>query len=1033
MKIVDFSIKRRVTVSMVLVVIVILGFIAYTKLGLDMFPDLELPYISVVTAYSGVSSEDIEQNITRPLEQWVATVSNVKEVKSISQEGMSIIMVEFESDTNLDFAAQDVRDKLGLFENYLPQGAQKPLVFKFNFADFPIMMYGITGGRRDLKELKEYIDNEVATRLERLDGVASAIVFSPEFAEILINVDKGKLESRGLSINQVERSIQASNINLPSGFLDVNHKEFLIRTIGEFGSTGDIKEVVVGIGQAGEPIFLQDIAEVKETSKEVRNRIRIDGTRGVMMIVTKSSGANTVLVTRQVKELLEQIKPTLDKDLKFSIGWDMSRFIEIMASRNASNILLGSILAMLLILLFLRNLRPTLAIGLAIPLSVITTFVALYLADYTLNLITLAGLALGVGMLVDNSIVVIENIFRHLEEGKTPVEAARVGTSEVGIAIIASTLTTIAVFFPMVFASGISGKLSRGLALTVAFSLLASLFVALTIIPMLASWFFRIKKKRKESKITLGEDQFVRFRNFYEKYLHIVLKRRKLVLLSVLGLFIASLVVAFLLGAEFMPASDRSMIFLKLKMPVGTNLEETDRIIKYVEDQSLTDDNVLSSMVSVGVSEENAQDSASGFNPSGSNEANLMAYLTTSSKRDISDREILEKWRQFFPELKKGKIEFIDIGSSMSGAVGSTSPIEFSLFGRDLRQLEMIAERVKDRISGVKGIRDVTISLEKRKPEIQLNIKKEEASKLGLSPYDISHQVQTYTIGTVVSRLMLGGEERDIRVRLQEEDRDTIEALKKLPIVSPMGVKTYLSQVVDFKPSFGAVKIQRENQVRKVSVNANYVDRDLRSIVKEIIEKTSDISDNLPEGYFYEMGGQYKEMLESFLTMFLALLLSVVLVYAVMASLFENLKFPFIIMFTLPLAFIGVVLLLAITGNNISLVTVMGFIILGGIVVNNGIVMVDYINQLIARGVDRYQAVVTGAATRLRPILITALTTIIGMLPMALSTSEGSEMRSPMAIALIGGLFAATFLTLFVVPILYTYFSKIKTKINQKD
>ncbi len=1033
MKIVDFSIKRRVTVSMVLVVVIILGFIAYTKLGLDMFPDLELPYISVVTAYSGVSSEDIEQNITRPLEQWVATVSNVKEVKSISQEGMSIIMVEFESDTNLDFAAQDVRDKLGLFENYLPQGAQKPLVFKFNFADFPIMMYGITGGRRDLKELKEYIDNEVATRLERLDGVASAIVFSPEFAEILINVDKGKLESRGLSINQVERSIQASNINLPSGFLDVNHKEFLIRTIGEFGSTGDIKEVVVGIGQRGEPIFLRDIAEVKETSKEVRNRIRIDGTRGVMMIVTKSSGANTVLVTRQVKELLEQIKPTLDKDLKFSIGWDMSRFIEIMASRNASNILLGSILAMLLILLFLRNLRPTLAIGLAIPLSVITTFVALYLADYTLNLITLAGLALGVGMLVDNSIVVIENIFRHLEEGKTPVEAARVGTSEVGIAIIASTLTTIAVFFPMVFASGISGKLSRGLALTVAFSLLASLFVALTIIPMLASWFFRIKKKRKESKITLGEDQFVRFRNFYEKYLHIVLKRRKLVLLSVLGLFIASLVVAFLLGAEFMPASDRSMIFLKLKMPVGTNLEETDRIIKYVEDQSLTDDNVLSSMVSVGVSEENAQDSASGFNPSGSNEANLMAYLTTSSKRDISDREILEKWRQFFPELKKGKIEFIDIGSSMSGAVGSTSPIEFSLFGRDLRQLEMIAERVKDRISGVKGIRDVTISLEKRKPEIQLNIKKEEASKLGLSPYDISHQVQTYTIGTVVSRLMLGGEERDIRVRLQEEDRDTIEALKKLPIVSPMGVKTYLSQVVDFKPSFGAVKIQRENQVRKVSVNANYVDRDLRSIVKEIIEKTSDISDNLPEGYFYEMGGQYKEMLESFLTMFLALLLSVVLVYAVMASLFENLKFPFIIMFTLPLAFIGVVLLLAITGNNISLVTVMGFIILGGIVVNNGIVMVDYINQLIARGVDRYQAVVTGAATRLRPILITALTTIIGMLPMALSTSEGSEMRSPMAIALIGGLFAATFLTLFVVPILYTYFSKIKTKINQKD
>ncbi|MCK4761707.1 MAG: efflux RND transporter permease subunit, partial [Candidatus Aminicenantes bacterium] len=902
MKIVDFSIRRRVTISMIVVVIVILGVISFNKLGLDMFPDMEAPFVSVVTNYSGVSSEDMEQNITRPLEQWISTVTNVKEISSISQEAMSIIMVEFESDTNLDFAAQDVRDKIGFLENFLPEGAEKSLVFKFNFSDMPIMMYGITGGKGDLKKLKEYVDNEVATRLERLEGVASAIVFSSEFAEILVNVDKGKLESRGLSITQVERAIQASNINLPSGYLDINHKEYLIRTIGEFKNVAVIKDVVVGIGRMGEPIFLRDIATVSETSKEVRNMTRINGEKGIMMLITKSSGSNSVLVARGVKSTLAEIIPTLDKDLHFNISFDMSRFIEIMASKNAGNILVGGFLAMLLILFFLRNLRPTLAIGFAIPLSVITTFIALYLTGYTLNLITLAGLALGVGMLVDNSIVVIENIFRHLEEGKPALEAARVGTSEVGTAIIASTLTTIAVFFPMMFATGIAGKLSRGLALTVSFALLSSLFVALTIIPMLASWFFKIKKsvkEKKQTRVSLGQDKFIRLRTVYEKYLHTALRRRKTVLISVLLLFVASIVAAVFLGAEFMPKSDQNMIFLRLKMPVGTNLSETNRVMRYLEKQSLTSSEVLSTMVSVGISEQNAQDSASGFNPSGSYEATLMAYLTTSSKRDISDKDVLEQWRRNFPELEKGRIEFVDLASSMGGSSGTISPIELIFFGRDLTKLEKIAERTKAAISDVEGIRDVAISLQKKKPEVQLHIKKEEASKLGLTPYDISSQVQTYTIGTVVSRVMMEGEERDIRVRLDEKDRDTLEALKKLPIFTPMGTRTYLSQVVEFRPSYGAVKIERENQVRKVSVTANYVDRDLSKIIEDVFEKAAPVLSSLPEGYFFEMGGQFKEMMESFQTMLLALLLAIVLVYAVMASQFENLKFPFIIMFTI--------------------------------------------------------------------------------------------------------------------------------------
>ena len=1024
MKIVEFSLRRRVTVSMVVVVVVILGLISFGRLGLDMFPDLELPYISVVTTYSGVASEDIEQTVTRPLEQWVSTVSNVKEIKSVSQEGVSILMVEFESDTNLDFAAQDVRDKIGVFEEFLPDGVSRPLVVKFNFADMPIMMYGITGENWELKRLKDYIDNEVATRLERLDGVASAMVWSPEEAEVLINVDKGKLESRGLSISQIERAVQASNINLPSGYLEENHKEYLIRTIGEFETVAEINDIVVGSGRLGEPIFLRDVAEAVETNKELRSLTRINGAKGIGMVITKSSGANTVLVARAVKKTLERIRPTLDPSLKFVISMDFSRIIEIMSVKSANNILVGGILAMIMIFFFLRNLRPTLAIGIAIPLSVIATFLAMDLAGYTLNLITMGGLALGVGMLVDNAIVVIENIYRHLEEGKSSHAAANAGTSEVGTAIIASTLTTIAVFVPMVFASGVAGKLSQGMALTVAFSLISSLFVALTIIPMMASWLFKVKAGTTGTALTLGKEKFEPVRRIYQKFLEKALARRKLVLFSILGMFVLSLLLASLLGGEFMPETDRSMIFLKLRMPVGTNLDETNRVIQYIEEEALKDPNVISNMVSVGLNEENAQDAASGFNPAGSYEAMIWSYLVTSSDRDISDKAIIESWRRSFPDLEEGKLQSIDIASASMGGSG-TSPIEFSFYGRDLNQLEKIAMEVKEAISEIPGIRDVEISLQKRKPEILLRIRKEEAAKLGLTPYEISRQVQTFTIGTVVSRMFLSGEERDIRVRLKQVDRGSIEDLKQLPIVTPMGSKVYLSQLVTFEKATGAVKIDRENQVRKVSVNANYVDRDLSGLVADILDKSRSITENLPDGYFYEMGGQFKDMQESFKTMFLALLLAVVLVYAVMASQFENLKFPFIIMFTIPLAFIGVVILLAVSGKNVSLPSIMGFIMLAGIVVNNGIVMVDYINQLVAAGVEKYAALVKGAVTRLRPILITALTTICGMLPMALSSTEGAEMRSPMAIALIGGLLASTFLTLFLIPVLYAMFSKI--------
>jgi HAE1 family hydrophobic/amphiphilic exporter-1 len=1031
MKIVDFSLKKKVTMSMVVLVIVILGMISFTKLGLDMLPDMDYPYITVVTTYSGVSSEDIEQNITRPVEQFVSTVSGIKKLQSISLEGQSVIMIEFEWGVNLDFAAQDVRDAIGMYEIYLPKGAQKPFVMKFNFSQMPIIAYGITGGNMSLSKLRDYVDNEVATRLERIEGVASASVFSPETNEIVVSIDKGKLESRSLNINQVEMAIQASNINLPAGYMTENHKEFLLRSIGEFKTLAEIDDILVGMSRSGAPTFLKDIGTVREAPKEARLKLRMNGEPGIMMMLTKSSGANSVLVARQAKKVLAEIEPTLKEGVKFHIWLDMSRIIEMMSNSATTNILEGGILAMLLIFLFLRNLKPTLAIGITIPLSIVVTFIAFYVMGYTLNLITLGGLALGVGMLVDNAVVVIENIFRHLQEGKSPTEAARIGTSEVGLAIAGSTLTTVAVFFPMVFATGIAGRLAQSLAVSVIIALMASLFVALTIVPMLAAWMFRAHKKKGEQTaegiVDLGEDKFNPVRDRYAMWLRKALFKRKKVVIWVSAAFVLSIVIAFFLGKEFMPATDSAMLYMKLSMPVGTNIEETNRILKYLETQSLKDPNVITTFVQVGTSEQNAQDTASGTGAAGSNEAILYAYLKPSGDRKESDKQILERWRKSFPTLENSKIISIDIaGASMMGS--STNPIEVNCYGRDMKQLERIAERIRERMVTVGGIRDVKISLEKSKPELQLHIKKEEASKLGLTPYDIAHQIEAYTIGTVVSRMFVEGEDRDIRVRLNEGDRASLEDLRKLPIQTPLGAKVYLSEVADFKSLFGPVRIDRENMVRKISIGANFVGSNLGAIVNQIKEKTKDITSRLPEGYFTEIAGQYQNMTDTFTTLAFALLISLVLVFAVMASLYESLKFPFINMFTIPLGFIGVVAALAITGHTINMGSIMGLIILGGIAVNNGIVMVDYINQLIGEGMDKLEAVVKGAATRLRPILITSLTTVVGMIPMALQTKNGGEMNAPMAVALIGGLTVTTFLTLVFIPVLYTYFAKIKVK-----
>jgi HAE1 family hydrophobic/amphiphilic exporter-1 len=1025
-KLPEFSVKKKVTMSMMAMILVVLGAISFTRLGLDFFPDLEFPTVSVITTYSGASSTDIENVLTRPLEQVVSSVNRVKKVTSQTSEGVSVISIEFEWGTNLDFAAQDVRDQIGLYKQYLPEEAAEPLVMKFSFSQFPVIFYGITSDIPAMK-LKTIMEDEIAPRLERIDGVASARVFSMDEREILVDIDKASLESRGLTLDQVLMALRAENLNMPAGNIVERYSDILVRTMGEFRNLDDIRRTVVGMTAAGEPVYVADIGEVKDTLKEMRYAARIQRQNGVYLIVSKRSGANTQIASAAVKKAIASLRGTVPGNPVFHVAMDQGDMIEQVTSNTVTNAWQGGLLAILLIFLFLRNWRPTFIISLAIPLSIISTFIALYAAGYTLNLLTLGGLALGIGMLVDNAIVVIENVYRHLEEGQGADQASIEGTSEVGMAITASTLTTIAVFFPMIFASGITGKMTQALGLSIAFSLIASLFVALTVVPLSTSLLFRSKKSLRSIAKAPEERQFAKAKALYRTWLDKALHHRRWVLGGTLLALLVSLAIVPFLGTEFMPAQDMDMIMLKVRMPVGTALAETDRVVGLVEDimSKMPEITMISAQVG-SQAEQDAGDAASVTANAGTHEGLLWVGLVKRDKRKLSDKQILEQIRRKLPSLRGVKFEAIDMSQMMMG--GAAAPVEIKLFGSDLPALKGQADQIVKLISGIDGIRDVTHTLSAGKPEVQIHIDRERAYRLGLSVYQVANTVQTATLGKVATRYREGTDEIDVRLRFQEKYRNSLDEVRSIPLRTASGQTVYLEQVADITAGEGPIVINRENQTRRVSVTANIVGRDLGSVVREIKGRLGGFEKTLPPGYFLEYGGSYEDMQEAFLILAAAFALAVLLVYMVMASQFEHFVHPFIIMFTVPLGVIGVIIGLLITGRTISLAVLVGFILLLGIAVNNGIVMIDYINQLINRGVDKREAILQGSTTRLRAVLLTALTTILGTLPMAFSRSSGSEFRAPLGVVIAFGLTSTTFLTLFIIPVIYSIVNKIHFK-----
>lgn len=1017
------SVNRKIAVSMVICVMLLFGTISFFELGLDLLPELEYPFISVITTYEGVGTSEIELHVTRPIEEAVAMVKNVKTVYSISQESSSTLIIKFDWGTDLGVAVQDIRDKLSYLTDVLPREADDPMVLKYNTEDMPVIFYAVTG-LENTRVLRDYIRDNIETPLNRLDGVAAVYPMGGLEREINVFLDSDKLRGLGLSFEHIRRVIASENLNLSGGHVKEHGVEYIIRTLGEFERLEEISGITIAVFD-GKPVHLKDIATVSDTFKEIRSISRVNGEDCVLLGILKEAGANTVAVVADVKSTVSELITKTPQNITFEPMMDQADFIESAIVATAMNVLEGGILAILMLLVFLRSVRPTVIISLAIPLSIVATFIGMNVADYTFNIMTLSGLALGIGMLVDNAIVVIENTFRHLQEGKPPKEAARIGASEVSSAITASTLTTMAVFVPIALAKGIAGKLAKPLGLTVCIALFASLFVAVTIVPMLSSLIL----SRKHFKGQDNDSKRLSFKRFVDRYrtwLTWALKHRALVLLCSGAAFALSILAISLVGAEFMPKQDNPMALFLFKMAPGTTLERTDAAVKKIENIMRKQSEVVVVGSFIGLSESTKYDVAAGWGAAEVNEAEIMLTLLPKGERVRIADEVVETIRDEAPRIPDADFEYIDMADLMTGSQGGEKPIEIKVFGKDIDRLKEVVAYIQRVCEEVGGLRDIKSTFQEGKPEIRLKIDREKAGQLGLSVHQIAQTVKDAMLGAVASNYRIGGDEFDIRLRLRESDRASEEGVLRIPLSSPLGFCVPLYQIAKVERVTGPIKIERENKERKITLQASTFGRDVGSIISEIKGRLERL--RLPSGYSLEFGGAYQEMVDSFKVLFGALIIAVLLVFMVMAAQFESLVQPFIVMFAIPLGIIGVVVGLLVTNTTLSVPTIMGTIILLGIVVNDAIVMIDYINQLRRRGIAAKEAVINGAAVRLRPILITTMTTVLGILPLSFSTTEGAELRSPMGIAIGFGLTFATLLTLFVIPVIYSVIGRISFK-----
>ncbi len=1051
MQLIEFAIRRRVTIVMCTVAIALFGLVSLSRLKLNLLPDLSYPTITIRTELTGAAPLEVESLVTRPVEEALSIIRNVRQVRSVSRAGQSDVTLEFLWGTDMDLSGIDVREKLDLLQ--LPLEAKRPLLLRFDPASEPVLRLAFlekadqpaNESVERLKSLRRFADDRLKTDLEAVEGSAAVKVSGGYEDEVQVLVDQQKLAQLGLSIDTVTRRIRAENVNLSGGRLEQGMQRYLVRTLNEFESIEQMADSIIA-SRDGQPVYLKDVASVTSGYKDREAITRVDGKEAIELAVYKEGDANTVQLARNVQDRVKALEKNLPEGTEVRTVYDQSTFIAAAIGEVKSAALIGGLLAILVLYAFLRDARATLISGIAIPVSVLGTFVMMYAFDVTLNIMSLGGIALAVGMLVDNAVVVLESIVRKQEHGLDRREAARQGTADVAMAVTAATLTSVAVFFPMVFITGIAGQLFRDQSLTVTFALAFSLVVALTLVPMLAAgrppavaapagpagaraprrvdkllagfasglrWSFALISKGCRLalsplvRVTQGVNRWAD--NHYPDAIRWVLANPVKTIGSAVALFIVTVVLILpRLGTELIPQMSQGEFNVDVRLAPGAPLEQTDRTLLAAERASAGLGNVALAYSVAGTG--NRLDA----NPvdAGENTGRLSMTLQKGSKR-VDEEVAMAGMRDSLDDLPGVQYRF-----SRPALFSMSTPLEVVVSGFDLDRLQSAADKVRDRMAADPRFADVKTTIESGNPEIQIVFDQERAARLGLVVRDIADRVVNSVRGEVATRYRLRDKQIDVLVRSVDTRAASIEEIRGL-IVNPGSERPVpLSSVADVQLALGPAEIRRVGQERVAVISANLAGGDLGTAIEGLQAIVDEVQ--LPVGMTAFLSGQSGEMQDSFRSLRFVLVMAIFLVYLVMASQFESLMHPFVILLTIPLAAIGAIWALWITGTTVNVVAYIGLIMLAGIVVNQSIVLIDAVNQARERGLPKHEAIVEAGRLRLRPILITKLTTILGLLPMALGVGEGAEVRAPMAITVIGGVLLTTFLTLLVIPVVYS-------------
>ncbi len=1021
MSIYGSAVKKPVTTILIFVAAMVIGLYSLTQLPIDLYPEIELPFLSVYTTYPGASASDIETNITRPLEDALASVSNLKEITSRSNDNISVIFLEFEYESNLDEASNDVRSNLSFVQGQLPEDAEDPVILKFNSSMMPIVFYAITANE-SYAGLEKILDERVVNPLNRIEGVGSVGLSGVPGREIYVDVDPQKMEAYHLTIEQIGNILRAENVNVPAGYIEMGKTDYPIRIQGEFQESEQLANVVVG-NYAGNNIYLRDVATVLDTIRESRFVEKVNGGRGMTLFIQKMSGANTVQVCRDVEKELKALSKDLPSDVKIEKIFDSSSFIKGSINNLTETLMYAAIFVVLVVLFFLGRWRATFIIILTIPISLVAAFVYLFITGNSINIISLSSLSIAIGMVVDDAIVVLENITKHIERGSSPREAAIYATNEVWLAVIVTTLTVVAVFLPLTFVKGLTGVMFSQLGMIVSITIIVSVFAAITLTPTLSALMLKVKPIRENAPFFSWDGSIHKFLewldNIYVRTIRWALHHKKVIVPVAIFVFFGSMALFGIVGAEFIPQSDESTCTATVELQTGTRYEQTLKVADRI-DSLVKADIPEVTLISTSTGTDDAGGFASLFSTSGTHTISYQFTLLPVKERKRGVEEVAESIRQLISPMPE-VINYSVSTSSNSGMMGGNT-VDVEIYGYDITATNLLAEELSKRFKTVQGAKDVQISRDKSKPELQIQFDNEKLLRYGLTTAQVSTIVKNRIDGLTATRLRQFGDEYDVIVRFKKDARNTITEVENIGITTPAGEVIRLGEIAQVKEYWSPPNIERKRKERVVTVSVTPYKRALSDIVADMQKEISQVEK--PSGVMIQISGSYEDMQESFMDLALLMVVSLILVYLVMASQFESLKMPIIIMLSIPFAFSGVGIALFLTNTKLSVIAAIGAVMLIGIVVKNAIVLVDFINLVRDRGVELYEAVIISGRSRLRPVLMTSATTILGMLPLALSSGEGAEIWSPMGIAVIGGLVFSTLVTLILVPVGYVLMAR---------